>query len=59
MRMTGKRVQVSGPTGREPLVGLKLGLQQVAKGEEMETAAPATPPIQSANRVRVFRSRAP
>jgi hypothetical protein len=59
MRTTGKRVEVSGPTGREPLVGLKLGLRQVAKGEEVETAATATPPIQSSNRVRVFRSRAP
>jgi len=28
MRMTGKRGVLSGPTGREPLVGLRLGPQQ-------------------------------
>jgi len=58
LRMTGKRVQVSGPTGREPLVGLKLGLRQVAKGEAIETEAQANSPSESSNRVRVFRSRA-
>lgn len=28
MRSNGKRVSLSGPTGREPLVGLRVGLQQ-------------------------------
>jgi len=32
-RMIGKRVIVSGPTGREPLVGLRLGLQNVEKDQ--------------------------
>ena len=34
MRVTGKRVVASGPTGREPLVGLRLSLQNVGQSTQ-------------------------
>ncbi|WP_076862278.1 hypothetical protein [Bradyrhizobium mercantei] len=68
LRVTGNRIVVSGPSGREPLVGLKLNLE-----ERRVQAAPLAPqqprraePINPAprvdgprleGRVRVFRSR--
>jgi len=55
MRMTGKRVQVSARPGASRSSVLKLGLQQVAKGEEMEMAAPADP----ADPERQSRARLP
>jgi hypothetical protein len=58
MRVTGNRIRVSGPSGREPLIGLKLGLQRVEE-DMMEAAAPVNAPIRNSNRVRIFRSRAP
>ncbi len=52
----GKRVAFSGPTGREPLVGFRLRV------DELKTAAqPAPSPVRSGGangHVRVFRSRA-
>lgn len=71
MRVIGKRVVLSGPTGREPLVGLRLRLERI----EAESAAVAptksgratqrdVSPSKSgakpasSGRVRVFRSRA-
>ena len=56
-RMTGKRVVVSGPTGREPLVGLRLGVEKVAVAVRPPKSAPTSKPRQSESRVRVFRSR--
>jgi hypothetical protein len=72
MRVTGPRVVLSGPTGREPLVGLRVDIEAVkraaaAAGEAAETAKEAveTPPAATrataptgkrASRVRVFRS---
>jgi hypothetical protein len=56
-RMTGKRVVVSGPTGREPLVGLRLSVETVAVVARPPKGAPTSKPRQSQSRVRVFRSR--
>jgi hypothetical protein len=73
MRAVGNRVALSGPTGREPLIGLRLNIEsinspatlaKIAPARTMDTAvspsAPssATKPKQkSSSRVRVFRSR--
>jgi hypothetical protein len=58
MRITGQRVVMSGPTGREPLVGLKVGLQ---KGHAIVRPRPPATPAQTRSRgssgVRVFRSK--
>ncbi|MGA8616350.1 MAG: hypothetical protein WB760_32585 [Xanthobacteraceae bacterium] len=56
-RIISNRVVASGPTGREPLVGLRLSLKRVEAAEELETRAPASRHEVSADRVRVFRSR--
>jgi hypothetical protein len=73
MRVIGKRVVLSGPTGREPLVGLRMNLE-LANVEFARDMTPATrapqpsppkvrPPDEQpaapkpASRVRVFRSR--
>ena len=58
MRIKGKRVVAAGPTGREPLVGLRIAL-------EAADDAAARPPVEdsaaktggSERRVRVFRPR--
>ena len=56
-RLTGKRIVANGPTGREPLVGLRINLERA----HVTTVAKATPestkPERSSGRVRVFRSR--
>jgi hypothetical protein len=56
LRATGKRVVLSGPTNREPLVGIRIGIEHITAAEKV--AAPAAPrkPAGSA-RVRVFRSQ--
>jgi hypothetical protein len=59
MRLIGERVVLSGPTGREPLVGLRIGLEPIgvaAQTASSEPASPASPPTPS-GRVRVFRSK--
>ncbi|MGP0093385.1 MAG: hypothetical protein ACLPKB_26110 [Xanthobacteraceae bacterium] len=62
MRVTGKRVVLAGPTGRETLVGLRVGIEE--KGAQPKGARsqpqPATArsqPGRPSSRVRVFRSR--
>ena len=56
--MIGKRVIASGLTGREPLVGLRLGLENCQAAAQKPLAkTPATAPKQSKGRTRVFRSR--
>lgn len=68
LRVTGNRILVSGPSGREPLVGLKLNLEE--RRVQATPLAPQQPrraePINPAQRVdgprlegrvRVFRSR--
>jgi len=56
MRIIGKRVVASGPTGREPLVGLRLGLENVPATEQPQ-AKSSRKPRASAGGVRVFRNR--
>lgn len=54
-RTTGQRIIIGGPTGREPLVGIRLNLEPVDKPDQ-----PITPPVQKgrpSGRVRVFRGR--
>jgi len=61
LRAVGQRVVLSGPTGREPLVGLRVGIESTAIFEE--PAPPTLAPVArrtvptSTGRVRVFRSR--
>jgi hypothetical protein len=67
MRVMGKRIVLTGPTGREPLVGLRLTLEAINSALVPEAkpavAAPisAPSPVEAApkraSRVRVFRSR--
>jgi hypothetical protein len=70
MRVTGKSVVLSGPTGREPLVGLRLSVEPIEKQADIHSpslspqkAIAATAPAHSlvkapaAGRVKVFRSR--
>lgn len=55
-RVTGKAVAISGPTGREPLVGARLRLE-----DNSATLQPALTPgtgAKSSDRVRVFRPAA-
>jgi hypothetical protein len=56
LRAVGKRVVLSGPTNREPLVGIRIGVERTAVEQ---VAAPAKPSRKAAGsgRVRVFRSR--
>jgi hypothetical protein len=56
-RITGKRVVASGPTGREPLVGLRIGLDSIFETTQPKAKPPTAKPERSAGRVRVFRSR--
>lgn len=56
-RIISNRVVASGPTGREPLVGLRLGLKSVGAAEELKIDASANRLEPAADRVRVFRNR--
>ena len=56
-RIVGKRVVASGPTGREPLVGLRLNLEPVGNAVQPTAKASVGKPERPAGRVRVFRSR--
>jgi hypothetical protein len=58
MRMTGERVVLSGPTGREPLVGLRLWPQQARDAARPQASPGASRQRPPSSRVRVFRSRA-
>jgi hypothetical protein len=55
-RMTGKQVTVSGPTGREPLVGFRLRLDEINIPLQPDLPPVARP--KSSGRMRIFRSRA-
>jgi hypothetical protein len=56
MRITGKHVVASGPTGREPLVGLRLGIEKV-KGVPRPHRKVSSPKLRRSDaKVRVFRS---
>lgn len=55
MRVSGQRVVLSGPTGREPLVGFRMRLEEArGRSQPVRSTAKANRP---ASRVRVFRSR--
>jgi hypothetical protein len=56
-RITGKRVVASGPTGREPLVGLRLAVENAAVVARPQPKSSAGKSAKPASRVRVFRSR--
>lgn len=55
MRVSGKRVVLAGPTGREPLVGFRLRLEDV--NAQPRPAPKPVQPARASSRVRVFRSR--
>lgn len=59
MRITGKRIVAEGPTSREPLVGLRLRLQQLNAPQGIEAGAGAIAPLRGSTHVRVFRNQAP
>jgi hypothetical protein len=56
MRFAGKRVVLSGPTGREPLVGLRVGVEEASNGANPRPTRSSSGPVRQSNRVRVFRS---
>jgi hypothetical protein len=56
LRAVGKRVVLSGPTSREPLVGIRIGIERSAPAEVVATSAIPRKSTGSA-RVRVFRSQ--
>jgi hypothetical protein len=55
-RMMGKQVTVSGPTGREPLVGFRLRLEEI--NIPLQPELPPVARARSSGRTRIFRSRA-
>lgn len=55
MRSSGRRLDMSGPTGREPLVGFRLRVEEI-KLPLQPAQRPVARPAPS-GRVRVFRSR--
>ncbi|WP_439924304.1 hypothetical protein [Nitrobacter sp. JJSN] len=56
LRAVGKRVVLSGPTNREPLVGIRIGIERIETAEQ--NATPETPRKSAGSaRVRVFRSQ--
>lgn len=56
-RIAGQRVVVSGPTGREPLVGLRLGIGNAGAAARPQKKPATDKAARSEGRVRVFRSR--
>ncbi|MGJ5206456.1 hypothetical protein [Bradyrhizobium sp. HKCCYLR20261] len=61
LRAVGRRVVLSGPTGREPLVGLRINVESTQPAEDAVPMAPEPAKVSrkeaSSGRVRVFRSR--
>jgi hypothetical protein len=57
-RKLGNRISMSGPTGREPLVGLRLRLDEIKTPVHPEPETGPMVKAQSSGRVRIFRSRA-
>jgi hypothetical protein len=55
-RTSGKQLEMSGPTGREPLVGFRLRLDEI--DIPLQPVLAPTSTARSQGRVRVFRSRA-
>jgi hypothetical protein len=55
MQLSGQRVVLLGPTGREPLVGLRIGVEEV--GARRQAVTPSVRASRPPGSVRVFRSR--
>jgi hypothetical protein len=55
-RATGDRLVLSGPTGREPLVGLRIGAEELEMAAATLSKPSANRPARPPSRVRVFRS---
>ena len=59
-RSTGQKVVLAGPTGREPLVGIRIGIEPVARTDVRKLTVEGRPPKkQQSSRVKVFRSTDP
>jgi hypothetical protein len=58
-RMAGGRIAGSGPTGREPLVGLRLTVEDRERPTDHLSVATLIQPPRPMERVRVFRSERP
>jgi hypothetical protein len=56
LRAVGNRVVLSGPTNREPLVGIRIGIERIVTTKQVATPAMLRKPANSP-RVRVFRSQ--
>ena len=56
MRIAGKHVVVSGPTGREPLVGLRVGIEKVEAAPRPHRKVSSPKSKRTDGKVRVFRS---
>jgi hypothetical protein len=52
----GQKIVLAGPTGREPLVGIRLRIEQIVEPSELKSAPVRTSKPQPSGRVRVFRS---
>ncbi len=57
VRMSGRQVDISGPTGREPLVGFRLRFDDINVPLQ-PLPGPVSAKARPSGRVRVFRSRA-
>jgi hypothetical protein len=53
----GPRISLSGPTGREPLVGLRIGLERTGAEKRTKPSPNGNGTDKTINRVRVFRNR--
>jgi hypothetical protein len=58
IRRRGQRIVLAGPTGREPLVGLKFAIEHSAPVSDATAPQRTAPPPTNMGRVRVFRARA-
>jgi hypothetical protein len=56
-RVTGRRIVLSGQTGREPLVGLRVGLEGVSATAQSRPTESTARASRASTGVRVFRSR--
>src|SRR5262249_26083663 len=56
-RITGRQIVLAGQTGREPLVGLRVGLEEASAKSQTQRTLSGARPSRASNGVRVFRSR--
>lgn len=54
---SGTRIALSGPTGREPLVGLRIAVARPSPADHQKPTSSASSRGNTSTRVRVFRSR--